>query len=194
VLDGRNRIVVADDGLTLQHHGYTENLAHAVLLAVEHPEAAAGRIFNTGDDEVLSVRQVIEIIATALDHEFEIVSMPYDLALPAHPMLAQPLPTHRVLDLTEVRTDLGYRDIVPAREAIARTARWLTEHRPEPGGMEETVLTDPFDYPAEDRLIDAWTTARDSVSPEAWFETQPGYGLAYSGPGGRPRSSAEFAE
>src|SRR5205814_1479932 len=38
VLDGRRRMVVADDGLTLHHHGYTVNLAHAVLLAVDHPE------------------------------------------------------------------------------------------------------------------------------------------------------------
>jgi nucleoside-diphosphate-sugar epimerase len=40
VLDGRRRIVVADDGLTLHHHGYTENLAHALLLAVDQPSAA----------------------------------------------------------------------------------------------------------------------------------------------------------
>jgi nucleoside-diphosphate-sugar epimerase len=194
ILDGRRRIVVADDGLTLHHHGYTENLAHAVLLAVDHPAAAAGKIFNAGDDEVLSVRQVVELIATALDHDLEIVSMPYDLALPARPLLGQPLPTHRVLDLTRVRQDLGYRDLVPARDAIARTAHWLAEHPPEPGGMEETVLTDPFDYPAEDRLLDAWAAARASLAPEAWFDPEPGYGLAYSGPGGRPRSSAEFDE
>ena len=124
----RERIVVADDGLTLHHHGYTENIAHALLLALEQPEAAAGKIFNIGDEEVLSVRQVVEIIAAALGHRFEIVSMPYDLAVPARPLLAQPLPTHRVLDLTRVRTDLGYRDVVPAREALARTARWLADH------------------------------------------------------------------
>ena len=107
ILDGRGRIVVADDGLTLHHHGYTENIAHALLLALEQPDAAAGRLFNIADEEVLSVRQVVEIIAAALDHEFEIVSMPYDLALPARPLLAQPLPTHRVLDLAPVRTELG---------------------------------------------------------------------------------------
>ena len=194
ILDGRDRIVVADDGLTLHHYGYTENLAHAVLLAVDNPVAAAGKVFNAGDDEVLSVRQVIEIVATALGHDLEIVSMPYDLALPARPMLAQPLPTHRVLDLTRIRGDLGYRDVVPAREALAQTARWLAEHPPEPEGMEETVLTDPFDYAAEDRLIDAWDAARDSVSVEGMFATEPGFGLAYGGPGGRARSNAEFAE
>jgi nucleoside-diphosphate-sugar epimerase len=193
VLDGRDRIVVADDGLTLHHHGYTENLAHALLLAVDQPDAAAGKVFNVGDEEVLSVRQVIEIVAAALDHHFEVVSMPHDLALPARPMLAQPLPTHRVMDLTRLRTDLGYRDKVPARAALADTARWLAAHPIEPGAPEETVLTDPFDYDAEDRLIDAWTAARESVElAVAQFVPEPGYGLAYSGPGGRPRSKETF--
>jgi nucleoside-diphosphate-sugar epimerase len=192
VLDGRRRIVVADDGLTLHHHGYTENLAHGVLLAVDRPSAAAGKVFNVGDEEVLTVRQVIELVSGALGHGFEIVSMPYELAVPARPLLAQPLPTHRVLDLARVRHDLGYRDVVPARDAVPRTANWLADHPPEAGGQEETVLTDPFDYEAEDRLIDAWSRARDSVLPATAFDPMPGYGLAYSGPGGRPRSRTQF--
>jgi len=193
ILDGRTRMVVADDGLTLHHHGYTENLAHALLLAAEHPDAAAGKVFNVGDEEVLSVRQVVEIIAVALDHDLEIVSMPYDLALPARPLLAQPLPTHRVMDLTRLKRDLGYRDVVPARRALAATARWLVEHPLEPGATEENVLTDPFDYDAEDRLVDAWFASRDAVEmAAAQFVPAPGYGLAYSGPGGRPRSKEHF--
>jgi len=195
VLDGRTRIVVADDGLTLHHHGYVENLAHALALAVDAPPSARGKVFNVGDEEVLSVRQVVEIVADALGHTFEVVSMPYDLAVPARPLLAQPLPTHRVLDLTQVRTDLGYRDVVPARTALVRTARWLAEHPPAPGSTEEMVLTDPFDYEAEDRLVDAWLAARDRVVPHIdGFTNPPGYGLAYSGPGGRPRTNQEFRE
>jgi nucleoside-diphosphate-sugar epimerase len=190
VLDGRERIIVADDGLTLHHHGYTENIASALLLALEQPEAAAGKIFNIADEEVLSVRQVVEIIAAALGHRFEVVSMPYDLAVPARPLLAQPLPTHRVLDLTRVRTNLGYHDVVPAREALARTARWLADH-PIVGSTEEQTLTDPFDYAAEDRLVDAWTAARATI-PSFEYEPEPRWGLAYSGPGGRARSRAEF--
>jgi nucleoside-diphosphate-sugar epimerase len=190
VLDGRPRIVVADEGLTLHHHGFTENIAHALLLALDQPDAAAGKIFNIADEEVLSVRQVVELIAGALDHPLEVVSMPYDLAVPAWPLLAQPLPTHRVLDLTRVRSDLGYRDLMPAREAIARTAHWLAEH-PLYGSTEEHTLTDPFDYEAEDRLIDAWSTARASI-PAYSADSEPRWGLAYSGPGGRPRSRAQF--
>jgi nucleoside-diphosphate-sugar epimerase len=176
ILDGRDRIVVADDGLSLHHHGYTENLAHALLLGIEAPDAAAGKIFNVGDEEVLSIRQVVELIATALGHHLEIVSMPFEIALPARPLLAQPSPTHRVLDIGRVRRDLGYHDV---------------EHPCERGGQEEIVLTDPFDYPAEDRLIDAWLAATRAL-PDPGFATTPGYGLAYSGPGGRPRTNPAF--
>jgi nucleoside-diphosphate-sugar epimerase len=191
ILDGRSRIVVADDGLTLHHHGYTENLAHAVLLGVEQPDAAAGKVFNAADEEVLSVRQVVELCASALEHDLEIVSMPWDLATPARPLLAQPLPTHRVLDLTRLKAVLGYRDVLPARDAIARTARWLAAHPIAPGAQEEKVLTDPFDYAAEDQLMDAWLALRSAMPPVP-FTTEPGFGLAYSGPGGRPRSRARF--
>jgi nucleoside-diphosphate-sugar epimerase len=194
VLDGRGRIVLPDDGLTLHHHGFTENLAHAVLLAVDQPAAAAGSVFNVGDEEVLSLRQVVELVAAALGHELEIVSMPYELAVPAWPLLAQPVPTHRVLDLARVRERLGYRDLLPAREAVPATARWLAAHPPPRGGQEEQVLTDPFDYDAEDRLIDAWCRGRAEVAAAARFDARPGYGLAYSGPGGRPRSKPDFRE
>ena len=42
-------------------------------------------------------------------------------------------------------------------------ASWLVDNRPEPGGLEETVLTDPFDYAAEDRIMDAWSQARSAL-------------------------------
>ena len=143
---------------------------------------------------MLTVRQVVELCATELGAELEIVSMPYELAVPAWPLLAQPSPTHRVLDLTRVHHQLGHRDVVPAREAVGRTARWLAEHPPERGGLEEMVLTDPFDYAAEDALdgrVDRGPRA-SVVVPE--FASPPGFGLAYSGPDGRPRLHAEFAE
>lgn len=191
VLDRRPHIVVPDGGLTLCQAGYVENCAHAVLLAVDHPEASAGRLYNCGDEQVLSIAQRVRVIAAALGHEIELVSLPYALATPARPLVMQPLPTHRVFDLTRLRADLGYRDVVPAEEALSRTARWLAEHPPPPGGTEEKVLQDPFDYAAEDRLIAAWREALARM-PEIAFAEEPGYTLSYSGPGGRARSSPDF--
>ncbi|MCH7789444.1 MAG: hypothetical protein IH940_08365 [Acidobacteria bacterium] len=193
ILDGRRRIIVADEGLTLHHHCYTENAAAAVSKAVLDPHLCAGSVVNIGDGEVLTVKQVVELCASVFEVDLEIVSMPYELALPAWPLLAQPLPTHRVLDLTRLHHQLGHRDPVDARDAVPRTARWLLEHRPIPNGIEEKVLTDPFDYPAEDALIDSWLAARSSVIiPE--FTQPPGWGLAYSGPHGRNRTHEEFIE
>jgi len=191
ILDGRRQIILPEDGLTLHHYGYAENLAHAVLLAVDQPEVASGEIYHCADDEVLSLRQVVEIVATSLDAGLEIVSMPAALAIPARPLLTQPLTTHRVLDLSKLKSQLGYRDRVVPREALAITARRLADQPLEYGGMEETVLQDPFDYAAEDRLITSWQKALAQVEiPE--FSQEPGYTLSYSGPGGRERSQPEF--
>ncbi len=191
VIDRRPHIVVAEAGLTLCHAGYVENLAHAVLLATDQPAACAGRFYNCGDTQVLTVAQRIEVIAAALGHRFELVSMPWTLARPARPLVMQPLPTHRVYDLTSLRADLGYRDVVDPHEALARTAHWLVAHPPAPGGTEEIVLQDPFDYAAEDLLIAGWRRALAQM-PEVVFASEPGWTLSYSGPGGRVRSSPDF--
>jgi nucleoside-diphosphate-sugar epimerase len=182
ILDGRPFLVLADDGLTLVTHGYVENLAHALLLAVDQPEAAMGEAFNCGDEECLTVRQVAEILADELDHAWEVIGMPAELAIPARPLMMNHRSTHRVLDLAKLRVRLGYRDVVPAREAIRRTGRWLVENRPEPGGPEEVVLEDPFDYAAEDRLV-RWWRAATAAPPALGYASPPGYGLAYGGPG-----------
>jgi nucleoside-diphosphate-sugar epimerase len=193
ILDGRRQIIVAEDGLTLYHHCYTENCAAAVVLAIRRPDLSAGLVFNVGDEEVITIRQMIELCSRELGADLEIVSLPYDLAVPAWPLLAQPTSTHRVLDLAKLHQRLGHRYVVPAREAVGRTARWLVEHPPAPNGIEEQVLTDPFDYSVEDSLIRSWVAARARVVvPD--FVRAPSWGLAYSGPRGRPRSTKEFVE
>jgi nucleoside-diphosphate-sugar epimerase len=189
ILDRRPFIVLPDDGLTLCHYGYAENLAHALLLAVDRPDASAGQIYNCGDEEVLTLRQVVELVAQACGRALEIVSLPWELALCARPLLMQTRTTHRVLDLAKLRAQLGYRDVVPAREALARTARELLAHPLERGGVEEKTLTDPFDYAAEDALVAAWRKALAGVAQPRWSR-EPGFTLSYSGPGGRPRTGA----
>ena len=90
--------------------------------------------------------------------------------------------THRVMDLAKLRDRLGYRDVVPAREASVAPAAGWSEHPPGRGGDEEAVLEDPFDYAAEDRLVAWWRTAT-ADPPDLGYATPPGYGLAYGGPG-----------
>jgi nucleoside-diphosphate-sugar epimerase len=184
VLDGRPFIVLPDDGLSLIPFGYVDNLAHALLLAVDRPQASMGEIFNCGDDEKLTIRQVVEIITDELHHQWELLSMPAQFAIPARPLMMNYRTTHRVVDTSKLRERLGYRDAVPAREAVRRTTRWLVDHPPARDGYEERALQDPFDYEAEDRLA-RWWRAAIADPPDLGYDEVPGYGKSYAGPGTR---------
>ncbi|MGH7961957.1 MAG: NAD-dependent epimerase/dehydratase family protein [Candidatus Binatia bacterium] len=152
ILDKRPFMILPDGGLTLTTHGYAANLAHAVLLAIDQPQASAGQIYNCGDETQLTLHQIVEIITRALNYDWEIVCLPNAVARPAWPFTLGS-PHHRLLDLTKIKQDLGYKDVLPVEEALARTAHWYVEHQPERGGEIEKRLQDPFNYPAEDQLV-----------------------------------------
>ncbi|MCB2064047.1 MAG: NAD-dependent epimerase/dehydratase family protein [Novosphingobium sp.] len=159
VLDGRRAIVVMHGGMTLFSHIYSENAAHALLLAVDRPEVAAGKAYNCADDQQVDQRQLIEIGTRALGVGMELISIPE--VEQAQRALIQPVPYHFLGDVTAIRTDLGYRDLVPAPEAIARTVLWYRDNPLEYGGEYEQRRKDVFDYEAEDKLIAIW---RDYVA------------------------------
>ena len=189
ILDQRPHIVLADGGLTLNHNGFAANVAHAVLLGIDNEGVAAGETYNCGDETVLTLRQVVDLCAEALDHEWDVVSIPYELAAAARPLVGQPWTTHRVLDLTKIRSQLGYRDIVSPPEAVKQAARWLVSNPIAAGSPQHEALQDPFDYAAEDELVAAWRALIDQL-PNVAYAFEPGYTISYSGPGGSARKGA----
>ncbi len=182
ILDKHPHIILPDDGLTLHTFGYAETLAQAILLAVDNLQVAGGQIYNCGDDEVLTLRQVTDTIATAMNHAWEIISMPWQIAVPARPLMMQPRPTHRYLDISKLKFELGYRDVVKPRAALALTAQWLVNNPPEYGGGVAQILEDPFDYQREDKLIDNWKNLLSKI-PSIEYANEPG---------GRPRTREKF--
>ena len=154
ILDGRQRLILADGGLTIESRGYAENMAHALMLAVDKPEACAGQIYNVRDDGLLTTKDWVNVIANMMGHRFEFVEMPYALARPARIYTGRS--QHRVLDISKVKAELGYQDVVPIEKAVELSARFYLENRPAPGGETEQQLRDPFDYDAEDRIIDKY--------------------------------------
>jgi nucleoside-diphosphate-sugar epimerase len=148
ILDKRKFILLPDNGLALMTHGYAENLAHAVLLAVDQPQASAGQAYNCGDEIQFTMRQLVEVIAHAMDYELEIVSVPGNVPVRAGALLPH---HHGMVDLFKLKHQLGYRDVVSSLEAVKRTVRWYLDHPLERGGDMERRLLDPFDYDAEDR-------------------------------------------
>lgn len=151
ILDGRRHIVLADGGLTVFVRGFSENMAEALLLAVDRPEAAGGKIFNCGDVHQFTIAQWAEIIADELGAELEIVSVPADLAYPARDLTIRPRHSHHHLfDTHRIRAELGYADKVPPPEAVRRTVRWYLDNRP--AETEEQKADYAVHYRTEDEM------------------------------------------
>lgn len=153
ILDKRPFLILSDGGLTLTTHGYAANLAHAVLLAVDQPDASAGQLYNCGDERTLTGHQVVEIIARTMNYDGEIICLPDAVASPVRPFRLHATSHHRVMDLSKIKNQLGYKDLLAPEEALVKTVHWYLAHPPERGGEIEQRMQDPFDYAAEDQLV-----------------------------------------
>lgn len=151
VLDGRTHIVLPDGGLPVVTRGYAENCAHSVLLAVDQPDASGGQIYNVGDCQQYSLAGWVELICAEMGHELEIFGVPAAYAWSTADFLPlQSAPLHQLFDLHKIRHDLGYTDVVAARDAVAQMVRW---HLDNPGPRRGNRTDDPLNYRAEDAQV-----------------------------------------
>jgi len=151
ILDGRRFMVLPHDGMTYFQRGFSENVAHLVLLATQVPEAS-GLCFNAGDTQVMSARHVAEAICNELGSNMELIGMPAQWCPGVYPLAEK---STLILDLALARTVLGYEDLVPVEEATRYTARWLLEHPPAKEDLREAA-TGRFDYNEEDLVASRW--------------------------------------
>jgi nucleoside-diphosphate-sugar epimerase len=155
ILDGRRQIVIATNGL-LRRRGYAMNIAHALLLAVDKPAESSGQIYNIRDERQYTQRQRVDFIASHLRHDWEIVEVPPVLAERVYKGGTATLRPWAVeFDISKIKAQLGYHDVVTPAQALAVSVDWLLANRPQPGGEIERQLGDPFAYAAEDALIAA---------------------------------------
>ena len=163
VHDRRPFMLVVDGGQEIVSRCAAANAAHAVLCAVDRPDVADGHVYNCADDDQFTTTQWIELVTDVLGVELEIVSLPAELAMATYAEL-HPMPnqfSHLVVDTSKVRYELGYRDVVPATQAIADYVRWLEQHPPTAEAYPGFI--DRFDYAAEDRLVHAYRSAVDEL-------------------------------
>jgi nucleoside-diphosphate-sugar epimerase len=161
IIDKRKQIILSDGGLAIHTRCAARNAAHAVLLAVDHTETAAGQTYNVGDDEQFALHQWVDLVASAMGASIEIVSMPHALARPAWPLFPGNKCAHRLLDTAKIRTELGYADIVSPRDALQETVDWLLMDGLSKDGYHN--FRDTFDYATEDQLIGLYQQASKSV-------------------------------
>ena len=147
IRDGRHRIALPDGGLNIFHRGFAANLAHAVCLALERAEP--GSVYNAGDESQFNVRQLTEMIADIAGHEWEEVSVPGESWPWGTPYSLYQ--GHLLYDLTRIKEELGYRDIVSPQEALRVTVEYLSCNKP---GFVSQIFPKGFDYAAEDAVMD----------------------------------------
>jgi nucleoside-diphosphate-sugar epimerase len=184
-LDKRPYLMLADGGLTVMTAAYAGNAAHSVLLAFDRPGASQGQIYNVGDDKQFDRFMEAQIVADELRHSWEILSVPHEVARPAYPALQHHSPSHRLVDTSKIRDQLGYRDAFDPEQALRETIRWQRDHLYGKSESVEKILQDPFDYPAEDEMVERYREFL-SACRAVHFESEPGFGFGYYGPRTNP--------
>ncbi|HEY6928938.1 MAG TPA: NAD-dependent epimerase/dehydratase family protein [Thermoanaerobaculia bacterium] len=145
--DDRRRAFLLEERLAAWRwtHGYVENVAHAIVLAVGREEAA-GKTYNVGEHSTPSVAERVGRIAVAAGWRGTIVTQE---ASKLPPYLVVPLHFEQeiVYDTSRIRRELGYEEPISEAEALRRTIEWERANPP--------AHVDPaqFDYAAEDRAL-----------------------------------------
>jgi len=126
-------------------HGYVENVAAAIALAVTD-ERAAGRIYNVGEPFTFSMATWVDKIGAVAGWQGRIVRVPQG-HLPEPLRWGINAEQHIVVDSSRIRRELGYCERVDIDEAIRRTVDWERAHHP------AKVDEKDFDYAVEDEFL-----------------------------------------
>jgi nucleoside-diphosphate-sugar epimerase len=153
VLDGRERVLLADHGRGVDHTTAASGIGSLVRLVADAPDR---RILNVADETAPDALEIVRTVAGHLDHTFDEVLLGEDA--PAFVGVTPwSTPSPFVLDTTAARS-LGW---VPPRfaEAVRPEVDWLVEtaHRT-PADGDVPWASDPFwdrmfDYGPEDAAL-----------------------------------------
>ena len=127
-------------------HGYVENVADAIALAVTG-DRSAGQIYNVGEPFTFTMAEWVEKIGAIAGWQGRIVLVP-------HGRLPEPLrwdinaEQDIVVDSSRMRKELGYKERIDVEEALRRTIAW------ERANPAKEIDTKDFDYGVEDAFLE----------------------------------------
>jgi nucleoside-diphosphate-sugar epimerase len=99
-------------------HGFAEDVAEAVVLAVTHP-AAEGRTYNVGELQTPTMAGRLADFARAAGWHGRFVTVPAS-DLPESDRLPYDFTHHLVYDTARIRSELGYREVISYVESLSR--------------------------------------------------------------------------
>jgi len=127
-------------------HGYVENVADAIALAVTD-QRSAGQIYNVGEPFTFTMAEWVALIGKIAGWQGRVVTVP-------HGRLPEPLrwdinaEQDIVVDSSRIRRELGYQERVDVEEALRRTVAWERANPP------KEVDPKDFDYVVEDAFME----------------------------------------
>jgi len=112
---------------------FVGNLADAISLCIDHPQAA-GRTFSVTDGEDVSTPELVRRIARALGRPARLFPFPVALVRLAGGVAGQAQAIDRLtgdltVDAMPIRADLGWRPPFTMEHGLAETAAWYRAHR-----------------------------------------------------------------
>jgi nucleoside-diphosphate-sugar epimerase len=102
--------------------GFSQDVAESVVLAVINGRAA-GRIYNVGEPETPTMSERLEEWGRIAGWNGRIVGLPAE-EFPVSQRMPYDYSHHLVVDTSRIRAELGYGEVVPHDEGIARTIAW----------------------------------------------------------------------
>lgn len=138
---GRGWFLMIGDGKTLNHPVYVENLVDLLELTATNP-AAKGRVYLAGDDEAVTLTELVRKVAAAIGTDVRIIRFPWyrlawlgatsiesvSILLGIRPSVFRRrlswFKTNRAFRIDRAKQELGYQPRVTLTEGLARTADW----------------------------------------------------------------------
>lgn len=124
-VENYDRVIVPGDGQNVWHRAYVEDVAAALRVVAE--EGEAGEVYNVGDRRIVTLEEMVELMAEEMDTDVEVVHAG-ERELAAADLDSSDFILYRdyphVLDTNKLAA-LGW-ESTPVDEAMART---VAEHR-----------------------------------------------------------------
>jgi UDP-glucose 4-epimerase len=117
-------LTIHGDGTQTRTFTYVDDMVEGTILAL-FSDAAVGELYNIGSTDELSILELAERCwRLARDDEPQLELIPYEALGGNYEDVLR-----RVPDPTKARAELGFSAQVSLDEGLARTHRWLLEHR-----------------------------------------------------------------
>jgi nucleoside-diphosphate-sugar epimerase len=142
----RSLLMGTNEQSSLFTFGYIDNIAAAILRAVEMP-VVDGKVFNLGESKSRSLRRWAELYGLAASIPFEFSILPDALIQQDETVLNNP-PRLLLFDSLAFRQATGFSEPIPIDDQIRQTLAWGLNNPaalgPQPDYAKETLLIERF--------------------------------------------------